>query len=161
MTSPAMGKVLSRRKFFANGIMAVIGVFAAGLGIPLAGFAISPITKKGEETWISIADVDQLKDGEPLQVAYSYTRKDGWRTVEANKTAFILRKADGTPIVLSNICTHLGCAVAWDAPAKQFVCPCHGGAFDAEGKVTGGPPPKPLPQLVAKVEQNKIYVREA
>lgn len=161
MTSPETNKELSRRKFLANGIMAVIGIFAAGLGIPLASFAISPVTKKREETWVSVADVSQMLDSEPLQVTYKYSRKDGWRTIEASKTVFIQKKADGTPLVLSNICTHLGCGVNWDSAARQFVCPCHGGLFDGEGKVAGGPPPKPLTQLAVKIEQNKIFVKEA
>jgi len=45
---------------------------------------------------------------------------------------------------LSATCSHLGCRVRWDAPRKQFLCPCHGGTYDRDGKVVAGPPPRGL-----------------
>jgi Rieske Fe-S protein len=45
---------------------------------------------------------------------------------------------------LSLICTHNGCTVNYRG-AGGFLCPCHGGTYDANGNVTGGPPPSPLP----------------
>lgn len=47
---------------------------------------------------------------------------------------------------LSLICTHLGCITSREADG-QFVCPCHGSRFDAEGKVTKGPAPSRLRYL--------------
>lgn len=44
---------------------------------------------------------------------------------------------------LSLVCTHLGCVVGEDADGG-FLCPCHGSRFDAQGKVLGGPAPRPL-----------------
>jgi Rieske Fe-S protein len=46
--------------------------------------------------------------------------------------------------VLSNKCTHLGCNVNWNADKQEYVCPCHDAQFDINGKVLGGPPPRPL-----------------
>ena len=43
---------------------------------------------------------------------------------------------------LSLICTHLGCIVS--ESADGFKCPCHGSLFTPEGKVVGGPAPRPL-----------------
>lgn len=60
--------------------------------------------------------------------------------------------------VLSALCTHKGCAVAWNAGAKQFQCPCHGGKFDVSGRVLGGPPPAPLPPLPVKVVKGVLMV---
>jgi len=38
------------------------------------------------------------------------------------------------------------------------VCPCHGGAYDSRGLVTGGPPPRPLDRVDIKVvDQNKKF----
>lgn len=59
---------------------------------------------------------------------------------------------------LSAICTHKGCAVAWNAGAKQFVCPCHGGKFDVSGRNIGGPPPAPLPSLPIRVVKGIVLV---
>ncbi|QCC47345.1 QcrA and Rieske domain-containing protein [Halobellus limi] len=48
----------------------------------------------------------------------------------------------------SKVCTHAGCMVA-DRDGDTLVCPCHSGRFDplSGADVTGGPPPRELPQL--------------
>ncbi|SEO27087.1 menaquinol-cytochrome c reductase iron-sulfur subunit precursor [Halorientalis persicus] len=48
----------------------------------------------------------------------------------------------------SKVCTHAGCMVA-DRDGQTLVCPCHSGRFDplSGAAVTGGPPPRSLPQL--------------
>lgn len=60
---------------------------------------------------------------------------------------------------LSARCTHKGCVVDWRPAEKQFHCPCHGGRFDANGRVLGGPPPSPLPILPTKVVKGVVFVR--
>lgn len=45
---------------------------------------------------------------------------------------------------ISSVCTHLGCNVRHVA-GNGFACPCHGSLFDANGRVTRGPAPRPLP----------------
>jgi menaquinol-cytochrome c reductase iron-sulfur subunit len=157
---PEASDTLSRRRFFVNGIKVVAGLFGLGLGIPLVGFFIAPALKKEQHDWIAIADLNQLNIDEPARVTYQYTRRDGWKTSETRKTAFIVKQADGTVTALTNKCTHLGCGVEWNTSAKQFTCPCHGGIFDIQGKVTAGPPPKPLTRLMVKVEVNKIFIKD-
>jgi rieske iron-sulfur protein len=48
----------------------------------------------------------------------------------------------------SKVCTHAGCMVD-DRDGQTMVCPCHSGRFDplSGASVTGGPPPRSLPQL--------------
>jgi Rieske Fe-S protein len=158
---PAEEKTLPRRKFFANGIKAIAGLFGLGLGIPLAGFFLSPALKEDRRDWLEIADVGQLRAGEPTKITYRYARKDGWRMSEARRMAFIVRGDDGNLLALTGRCTHLGCGVDWNSATQQFKCPCHGGAFDAQGRVLEGPPPKPLAQLKIKIEADKIFIQDA
>lgn len=72
--------------------------------------------------------------------------------------AVILRKPQGGYIVLSAICTHMGCVVHWNDAKGEFVCPCHGGVFTADGKVAAGPPPLPLPHYPYRVENDRIII---
>ena len=38
-------------------------------------------------------------------------------------------------LAFSKVCTHLGCLVKYDQERQMFICPCHAGTFDLEGKV--------------------------
>lgn len=58
-------------------------------------------------------------------------------------------------------CTHLGCPVGYDAVADGFLCPCHGGKFDREGRVLAGPPPRPLVQLRARRDGADVVLESA
>jgi glycine/D-amino acid oxidase-like deaminating enzyme/nitrite reductase/ring-hydroxylating ferredoxin subunit len=49
------------------------------------------------------------------------------------------REPDGTLHVLSPVCTHMGCDVAWNDFEKSWDCPCHGSRFDVDGQVVHGP----------------------
>jgi len=53
---------------------------------------------------------------------------------------------------ISTTCTHLGCIVG--ISDTGFACPCHGSRFDADGNVTGGPAPKPLPWFKVTLAPN-------
>ena len=68
----------------------------------------------------------------------------------AGASVFIDREGDGYR-ALSATCAHLGCRVKWDGAAKQFKCPCQGGAYDREGRVLAGPPPAPLQRYAVRV----------
>lgn len=45
-------------------------------------------------------------------------------------------------IALSTICKHLGCEVR--VMPNEFVCPCHGSAYNLDGSVNNGPASQPL-----------------
>jgi rieske iron-sulfur protein len=67
-------------------------------------------------------------------------------------------------IAYSALCTHQGCLVSdWDAPTKQFVCPCHAGYFDPlkGGENTAGAHTRALPQIPVKIHDGKLVVGDA
>ncbi|MCS7197160.1 MAG: Rieske 2Fe-2S domain-containing protein [Candidatus Bipolaricaulota bacterium] len=71
------------------------------------------------------------------------------RPIEA-KRVLIFRTPLGFQ-ALSMTCTHLGCSYKpFGPPTREYpvvhaVCPCHGSVFARDGRVLGGPAPKPLP----------------
>jgi len=80
---------------------------------------------------------------------------------------------DGDIVAFSQTCQHLGCSIGYVAgggsPAcdssyiaagPEAYCCCHGSAYDlASGaKVLGGPAPRPVPQVILKVDgSGNIY----
>ena len=80
---------------------------------------------------------------------------------------FWLLHAPGGVIAAYRKCTHLGCAVPWDAGQDRFTCPCHGSQFDKRTAVVlKSPAPKPLqlfhisetPQGMLVVDTNPLRV---
>jgi Rieske Fe-S protein len=58
----------------------------------------------------------------------------------------------------SATCTHAGCAVTKVADGT-INCPCHGSKFAvADGSVTGGPAPRPLPEQPVTVQGTSIVL---
>ncbi len=63
---------------------------------------------------------------------------------------YIFRSSYGFQAV-SGICTHLGCSYKPfgppnpEYPVVHAYCPCHGSRFARDGRVLGGPAPRPLP----------------
>jgi cytochrome b6-f complex iron-sulfur subunit len=65
-----------------------------------------------------------------------------------DENTIVMRYA-GELRAFSAVCTHLGCTVMWNPGPGEFVCPCHGGKFDANGVNIAGPPPAPLKRFRA------------
>jgi cytochrome b6-f complex iron-sulfur subunit len=73
--------------------------------------------------------------------------------VEAGRF-YLVRLEDGGLLAIYRRCTHLGCAVPYDQAAGQFVCPCHGSAFTADGEVLNAPAPRPLDLFTLSINQD-------
>jgi len=148
----------SRRRFFQWVTRAAAGVIGLGLAVPLVGYLISPALKRRENTWVDIGSVNEVPVGEPAQLEYIATIRDGYVETKTHKAVWAVKQADGMAVAFSPMCTHLGCGYAWDPGEKHFKCPCHGSVFDVSGHVLGGPAPRPLDRLPSKVENGRLFV---
>jgi Rieske Fe-S protein len=59
----------------------------------------------------------------------------------------VYRDPSGTAHVMSAVCPHLGCIVAWNTSEKTWDCPCHGSRYACTGEVVVGPANKGLEKL--------------
>jgi glycine/D-amino acid oxidase-like deaminating enzyme/nitrite reductase/ring-hydroxylating ferredoxin subunit len=57
------------------------------------------------------------------------------------------RDANGRFSLLSPICPHMGCQVAWNTAESTWDCPCHGSRFSATGDIMRGPAEQGLKSL--------------
>ena len=147
-----------RRTFFIWMIRILPSLMGTSLLIPLLGYVSSPALRRRTDVWTSIGKVADVPTGEPQELEYASKIKDGWRTTTAKKAVWVVKQANGGITAFSPLCPHLGCGYRWNAPAKQFQCPCHGSVYDMTGKVLAGPAPRPLDQLPTKVENGQLLV---
>lgn len=82
-----------------------------------------------------------------------------FRYPEAHDPCLLIRTGEDSYIAYSQKCTHLSCAVYFDAPRNRLYCPCHDGAFSVkDGRVLQGPPPRPLPRLRLERRGDELMV---
>jgi nitrite reductase/ring-hydroxylating ferredoxin subunit len=90
------------------------------------------------------------------RVAASTELPDGAvRGFEVDGLAGFVRRDGGQVAAVSAICTHQGCKLRLDAPARQLRCPCHMTSFAVNGTLVSHQLPTPPPALPA------LSVREA
>ncbi len=147
----------SRRGFLKKVTAGIYGLLTFMVGLPLVSFFVSPGFIKSKEEWIEIGAADDFNNDSPLGVNYNKEIKDGWNMRTVSSTAWVYR-SKGELIALSPICTHLGCTVSFDERRDSFACPCHGGLYDRDGNVIGGPPPKPLKRHKIKLEEGILLI---
>jgi len=136
------------------------------IAAPALAFVTSPLWRRrrsasGGDGFSDAGAVDSLPVGTWTLVPIEIVRQDGWVKNRQSRSVWALIKSS-SPLdveVLSPICTHLGCPVAWSAAASQFRCPCHGGTFSADGALVSGPPPRGLDPLENQVRDGHLWVR--
>ena len=148
----------SRRKFLSLASGVLITITSVGIAGPLVGMFLAPLFQRRKELWLPLGRAEEVPEEQPKQFVFRYVRMDGWFEKTVYGTAYAVRNGDEV-VVLSNICTHLGCGVRWDTSKNGFFCPCHNGVFDRNGKVTAGPPPKPLKRFQSKIVDGQIHIR--
>jgi cytochrome b6-f complex iron-sulfur subunit len=79
------------------------------------------------------------------------------RVLDGEHPVELLRTAGGVES-RSLWCTHTGCEVRWIEAEEAYVCPCHDGRFDADGRVVAGPPPRALPAYPIRVNETEVVL---
>ena len=158
------GETVTRRRLFTGGALAAGGIASAAFGLPALGFAVGPLFEKTEAA--NFQDVGPEADFNPeTYVAKVITLAPD--AGEPGKATVYVRKFDPTRdtdklkqpyVAISNRCMHLGCPVRYVEASERFICPCHGGVYEFDGKVAGGPPVRPLDRFDTKVEGGRVKV---
>jgi menaquinol-cytochrome c reductase iron-sulfur subunit len=159
------GETVTRRRFMSGSVNVLGGIAVAGFALPALGFAFGPVFERAEATWEDVGAVADFGDNTYVPVAFTMTSGIG----EAGKTTAYIRKhnpsIDGPKkdrydeyVAVSTRCVHLGCPVRFVEASQRFICPCHGGVYDFQGKVAGGPPVRPLDRFYTRVRMDRVEV---
>ena len=135
---------ITRTKFLTGIAIVTGGVMTAAILVPVVGFAAADALKPEGWQWVDIGPLSDFPDGQTASLAVSGP------SPESDRRAYI-RHQKGAIIAIWNRCAHLGCPVAYSPGGDVYACPCHGGAYDSLGLVTGGPPPRPLDRFDVKL----------
>jgi menaquinol-cytochrome c reductase iron-sulfur subunit len=162
------GETITRRALFSGGVIAAGGIASAAIVLPAIGFALGPVFEEADFPWESVGPPTNFSADQYTPVTFTLSTGAGATSVgEAGKSLAYVRKRnpsiDGQNypdefIAISTRCAHLGCPVRWVSPAQRFVCPCHGGVYNARGEVEGGPPVRPLDRFHTRVEQGQVQL---
>jgi len=155
LTSNSMG----RRNFIVRAIIAIQAAVGAALAFILGSTTLSPSFTRRETTWLKAAALESLPEDQPFPVTLRITRQDGYSQVVDRTVVYLVRTGDQDVRALQSTCTHLGCRTSYDRRSKRILCPCHGGIFDMQGNVIGGPPPAPLPSLTTRIQDGQVMVQ--
>jgi menaquinol-cytochrome c reductase iron-sulfur subunit len=153
------GESMTRRHAFTIASQALGGLAGAAIILPAVGFAVAPIFHRGKERWEAVGPVSDFVEDTYRQVVFTETEGIG----DAGKTTAYVRMSSselgeepGKFVAVSNRCAHLGCPVRFVEAAGNFICPCHGGVYDFQGKRIGGPPVRPLDQFQTRVRNGQV-----
>lgn len=166
------GAELTRGQFLTKMSIGLGGLMGALIAVPVAGMALAPAvkpktfkaTKLGD-----IADFEAEKDSFKMVVLdpnkgefdgyvrkrVAYVRMNDKTRDKVAASVMHKGKSQADFSVISNRCAHLGCPVS--EGGGQFVCPCHGGAYDSEGIRTAGPPARSLDRFMWEVRGKELW----
>ncbi len=160
-TAPQAASVPGRRTFLSWLTYGLGAVAAALVSIPFVGYLFG--ARKAPVHWILLGPVADFPANETRRVNFDNPIRQPWDGMVAHTGVYVRyegRDENETDeakrykfLVLAVNCAHLGCPVEWFAESGLFMCPCHGGAYYANGEHASGPPPRGLYPCVYRVTQ--------
>lgn len=163
------------------GLGALIGV---GVTAPVVGFAVAPSFIGQADKDIDLGPLTNFPKDQYMIATFLSDKAQGR---VSRRTAFIRNNGttkDGLPsfTIISSRCVHLGCPTQPQGPKDEnakkefttdtgpvtlvpvtpsgFSCPCHGGAYDSEGRRVSGPPVRDLDRYSYKIVNGNLVLGE-
>jgi len=149
----------TRRGFLFQIGVALNAVAALLFALPVVGYIFSPVRRFTWLAWMPLGPVARFPENQTRLAQYQNPFVKPWDGETAHIPCWVRRLAGDTFQVFAINCSHLGCPVRWFQESGLFMCPCHGGAFYADGRRASGPPPRDLYQYQHKVEKGQLWVR--
>jgi Rieske Fe-S protein len=135
---------------------AVVGVAVA---VPVVKYLLSPIkSDDAYRSWVSLGSVDTFPIGETRLAKFTNPVSLAWDGETDGVACWVRRIAEKEFQVFAINCAHLGCPVRWFPQSGLFMCPCHGGAYYADGSRASGPPERGLFTYDTKIVDGAVQI---
>jgi menaquinol-cytochrome c reductase iron-sulfur subunit len=159
------GETVTRRRLMTGTVQVAGAVAASAFLLPALGFALGPVFEKHHQRWQAVGAPDEFPDDTYIPKVITIVDGIG----QAGKSTTYIRKRNPAIdkdkpdiynqfVAISTRCMHLGCPVRFVEAAGRFICPCHGGVYNFEGKVDGGPPVRPLDRFYTRVRNGLLEI---
>ena len=135
---------------------AVVGVAVA---VPVVKYLLSPVKPDDAyKSWVSLGSVDTFPVGETRLAKFTNSVSREWDGETDRVACWVRRISEKEFQVFAINCAHLGCPVRWFPQSGLFMCPCHGGAYYADGSRASGPPERGLFTYDTKIVDAKLQI---
>ncbi len=135
---------------------AVVGVAVA---VPVVKYLLSPAKPDGAyKSWVSLGSIDSFPVGETRLAKFTNPVGRAWDGETDRVACWVRRIAQEQFQVFAINCAHLGCPVRWFPQSGLFMCPCHGGAYYADGSRASGPPERGLFTYDTKIVDGDLQI---
>jgi Rieske Fe-S protein len=170
-----------RSRLLERATLALGGLVALGVALPVAAFAVSPSFLGRRRRAVDLGPIAAFPEGEFVVATFLADPQAG----EVSRRAAYVRNNGllgelPSFTVMSSRCTHVGCPTQPNGPlfaAKRraertasgeiglvpaqpsgFGCPCHGSQFDNEGNRTAGPAPRALDRYEFSIRNGHLWL---
>jgi len=135
---------------------AVVGVAVA---VPVVKYLLSPVkSDDAYKSWVSLGSVDTFPVGETRLAKFTNPVSREWDGETDRIACWVRRISEKEFQVFAINCAHLGCPVRWFPQSGLFMCPCHGGAYYADGSRASGPPERGLFTYDSKIVDRALQI---
>ncbi|HEX4021540.1 MAG TPA: Rieske 2Fe-2S domain-containing protein [Acidobacteriaceae bacterium] len=149
---------LSRRWFLVKLGVAFNAAVGLAVTVPVLGYLLGPVKKHGYRSWISLGAMGTFPAGETRLAEFMNPSGHPWDGMTAKTACWVRHVSEEKFQVFAINCAHLGCPVRWFAQSQLFLCPCHGGAYYADGSQAAGPPERGLFEYPYKVVNGELMI---
>ena len=148
------------RRWFLLGLGALFnGVVGSMFLVPIVRYLLSPVKRDSAyKSWVSLGEVDKFPVGETRLATFMNPFRHEWDGETAGVACYVRRTAADKFQVFAVNCAHLGCPVRWFPQSQLFMCPCHGGAYYADGERASGPPERGLFTYDYKINGGQLHI---
>jgi Rieske Fe-S protein len=148
------------RRWFLLGLGALFnGVVGSMFLVPIVRYLLSPVKRDSAyKSWVSLGTADDYPVGETRLAKFVNPFRHEWDGETASVACYVRRTAADKFQVFAVNCAHLGCPVRWFPQSQLFMCPCHGGAYYADGERASGPPERGLFTYDYKVIGGQLHI---
>jgi len=141
-----------RREFVKKALTGLFVLFGLGFLVPAIRVFTPGADREKELTFFPLIAEDEIPRAGVRKAELSIMIAG-----KVRKTRLFIVSSPEGPQVLSATCTHLGCLVNYSKEKHEFICPCHGGRYDQNGRNIAGPPPAPLTRFPLKMQDGIMY----